>query len=132
MVAKSNAIHTIGRRKSSVARVYMKPGSGMITVNGRPYAEYFGRATLQMVVRQPLSLLQQEEKFDLLVNVCGGGPSGQAGAVRLGISRALIKFDINNRKALKVEGYLTRDAREVERKKYGRRGARRGAQFSKR
>jgi small subunit ribosomal protein S9 len=129
---KSTAIHTIGRRKSSVARIFAKPGSGTITVNGRKFEDYFGRATLRMVVRQPLSLLSQEEKFDINILVAGGGPSGQAGACRLGIARALIEFDADARKSLKVEGYLTRDAREVERKKYGRHGARRRPQFSKR
>ncbi|MBX7145614.1 MAG: 30S ribosomal protein S9 [Oligoflexia bacterium] len=129
---KSNAIHTIGRRKSSVARAYVKPGAGVITVNSKPFEVYFGRATLRMVVKQPLALLKQEEKFDVSLNVCGGGPSGQAGACRLAIARALIEVDAANRKSLKVEGYLTRDAREVERKKYGRHGARRRPQFSKR
>ena len=129
---KQTAIHTIGRRKSSVARIYLKPGSGAITVNGRPFEVYFGRETLRMVVRQPLATLKQEDKFDILVTVAGGGPSGQAGACRLGIARALLVVEAGNRKALKVEGYLTRDAREVERKKYGRHKARRRPQFSKR
>jgi small subunit ribosomal protein S9 len=129
---KSTAIHTIGRRKSSVARIFVKPGAGVITVNGRKFEDYFGRATLRMVVRQPLHLLNQEEKYDINILVAGGGPSGQAGACRLGIARALIEVDGDSRKALKVEGYLTRDAREVERKKYGRHGARRRPQFSKR
>ena len=129
---KSTATHTIGRRKSSVARIFVKPGAGEITVNGRKFDEYFGRATLRMVVRQPLALLSKEEKFDINILVAGGGPSGQAGACRLGIARALVEMDAETRKALKVEGYLTRDARAVERKKYGRHGARRRPQFSKR
>lgn len=129
---KNTAIHTIGRRKSSVARAYLKPGSGEITVNGRAVDVYFGRATLRMVVKQPLAVLKGEDKFDVLLTVAGGGPSGQAGACRLAIARALIEHSADNRKPLKVEGYLTRDAREVERKKYGRHKARRRPQFSKR
>jgi small subunit ribosomal protein S9 len=126
------AIHTIGRRKTAVARVYLKKGAGNIMVNKKPYKEYFGRETLQMILRQPLALLEQEESFDLRVVVSGGGLSAQAGAARLGISRALNELDPETRKDLKKEGYLTRDAREVERKKYGRHKARKRPQFSKR
>lgn len=129
---KSNAIHTIGRRKGAVARVYMQPGAGTITVNDRPFDKYFGRQTLRMILRQPLVLLSQVDKFDININVAGGGIAGQAGAARLGIARALCEFNADNRKPLKVEGLLTRDAREVERKKYGRHKARRRPQFSKR
>ena len=129
---KSNAIHTIGRRKGAVARVYLKPGSGTLTINDRPFDQYFGRQVLRMILRQPLVLLSQVDKFDININVAGGGMSGQAGAARLGIARALCEFNIENRKPLKAEGLLTRDAREVERKKYGRHKARRRPQYSKR
>lgn len=129
---KGGGTHTIGRRKTAVARVVVKPGSGKITVNKMGYEEYFGRKTSQMVVRQPLELLEAMEKYDISLNVSGGGKSGQAGAARLAIARALIEFDAENRKSLKAEGYLTRDAREVERKKYGRHKARKRPQFSKR
>jgi small subunit ribosomal protein S9 len=121
-----------GRRKSSSARVYMKAGKGVITVNNRTIDEYFGRETSRMVVRQPLQTVQLTDKFDINVSVCGGGPSGQAGAIRLGITRALLKYDETFRPALRKEGFVTRDAREVERKKIGLRKARRGVQFSKR
>ncbi len=129
---KSNSIHTIGRRKGAVARVYLKPGSGALTVNDRPFDNYFGRQVLRMILRQPLVLLSQVDKFDININVAGGGMSGQAGAARLGIARALCEFNPENRKPLKAEGLLTRDAREVERKKYGRHKARRRPQYSKR
>lgn len=129
---KSNAIHTIGRRKGAVARVYLKPGSGVLTINDRPFENYFGRQVLRMILRQPLVLLSQVDKFDISVNVAGGGMSGQAGAARLGIARALCEFNAENRKTLKASGLLTRDAREVERKKYGRHKARRRPQYSKR
>jgi small subunit ribosomal protein S9 len=121
-----------GRRKSSAARVYLKSGKGAITVNKKDLAEYFGRETSRMVVRQPLQTVDMVEKFDINVNVSGGGPSGQAGAIRLGITRALLKYDETFREALRKEGFVTRDAREVERKKVGLRKARRGVQFSKR
>ena len=121
-----------GRRKSSAARVYLKSGSGAITVNNRSIEEYFGRETSRMVVRQPLETVEMPEKFDIKVNVSGGGPSGQAGAIRLGITRALLQYDETYRAALRKEGFVTRDAREVERKKVGLRKARRGVQFSKR
>ncbi|WP_020409291.1 30S ribosomal protein S9 [Hahella ganghwensis] len=121
-----------GRRKTSTARVFLRPGNGQITVNSSPLDDYFGRETARMVVRQPLELLEVVEKFDVLVTVKGGGPSGQAGAIRHGITRALIEYDEANRSALRKAGYVTRDAREVERKKVGLRKARKRPQFSKR
>ncbi len=121
-----------GRRKSSTARVRMQSGSGSITVNSRPLDEYFGRETARMVVRQPLSLLEMEGTFDIHVNVQGGGGSGQAGAIRHGITRALLEYDEALRTPLRQAGFVTRDAREVERKKVGLKGARRRPQFSKR
>jgi len=121
-----------GRRKTSVARVYLKPGSGEILCNGRPYTEYFSRPLLEMIVTQPLQLVQQQSKFDVVARVEGGGLTGQAGAVRLGIARALVEVDPKFRRPLRKAGYLTRDARMVERKKYGRPGARKRFQFSKR
>ena len=121
-----------GRRKSAVARVFLKAGSGKITVNGKPGNEYFSRETGLMVIRQPLELTDNVERFDIMVNVSGGGESGQAGAVRHGITRALIDYDIGLKPALSKAGFVTRDAREVERKKVGLRKARRAKQFSKR
>jgi small subunit ribosomal protein S9 len=121
-----------GRRKSAVARVYMKPGTGTITVNGRPVDEFFSRETGRMIVRQPLALTNMLTSFDILVNVDGGGESGQAGAVRHGITRALIEHDASLKPVLKKAGLVTRDAREVERKKVGLHKARRRHQFSKR
>jgi small subunit ribosomal protein S9 len=121
-----------GRRKSSAARVYLKSGSGNITVNNKSIEDYFGRETSRMVVRQPLQTVDVVETFDINVSVSGGGPSGQAGAIRLGITRALMQYDETFREALRKEGFVTRDAREVERKKVGLRKARRGVQFSKR
>jgi small subunit ribosomal protein S9 len=121
-----------GRRKKSTARVYLKAGNGAITVNRRSIEDYFGRETSRMVVRQPLQTVDLLDKFDINVNVTGGGPSGQAGAIRLGITRALMKYDETLRPALRKEGFVTRDARAVERKKIGLRKARRGVQFSKR
>jgi small subunit ribosomal protein S9 len=121
-----------GRRKSSVARVFIKKGSGKITVNGRDVGQYFGRQTSIMIVRQPLVLTANEATFDIMVNVHGGGESGQAGAVRHGITRALIDYDASLKPALSKAGYVTRDAREVERKKVGLHSARRRKQFSKR
>lgn len=121
-----------GRRKSSAARVYMKSGTGSITINKKTIDAYFGRETSRMVVRQPLEVVDLLEKFDINVNVSGGGPSGQAGAIRLGITRALMQYDETFRPALRKEGFVTRDAREVERKKVGLRKARRAKQFSKR
>lgn len=121
-----------GRRKTAVARVYLRPGSGNIIVNRRPIEEYFDRATLRMILRQPLELTETVSKFDILINVCGGGKSGQAGATRHGISRALLTYDPSMRATLKSAGLLTRDSRVKERKKYGQRGARARFQFSKR
>ncbi|AXE29070.1 30S ribosomal protein S9 [Chromobacterium phragmitis] len=121
-----------GRRKSSVARVFMQKGSGQIIVNGKPVDEYFARETGRMVIRQPLVLTENVESFDIKVNVVGGGETGQAGAIRHGITRALIDFDAALKAALSAAGYVTRDAREVERKKVGLRKARRAKQFSKR
>jgi small subunit ribosomal protein S9 len=120
------------RRKSSSARVFLKPGKGTITVNGRPLDEFFGRKTGVMIVRQPLELVQMSDRFDINVTVEGGGITGQAGAIRHGITRALMDYDSELRKPLRAAGFVTRDAREVERKKVGRRKARRGTQFSKR
>ncbi|AKU67229.1 MULTISPECIES: 30S ribosomal protein S9 [Ottowia] len=121
-----------GRRKSSVARVFLKKGSGKITVNGKSIEEYFGRQTSIMICKQPLVLTENTETFDVMVNVRGGGESGQAGAVRHGITRALIDYDANLKPQLSAAGYVTRDAREVERKKVGLHSARRRKQFSKR
>ncbi|MDR0964961.1 MAG: 30S ribosomal protein S9 [Myxococcales bacterium] len=121
-----------GRRKESVARVHLKPGSGVITINDRPIDDYFGRETAKMLLRQPLELVEQLDKLDVMVNVSGGGISGQAGAIRHGISRALCDYNADLRPALKKAGFLTRDSRAVERKKYGRPGARKRFQFSKR
>ena len=121
-----------GRRKSSVARVFIKKGSGKVTVNGKDIENYFGRQTSIMIAKQPLVLTANVETFDILVNVHGGGESGQAGAVRHGITRALMDYDINLKPELSAAGYVTRDAREVERKKVGFRSARRRKQFSKR
>ena len=121
-----------GRRKSSVARVFMKKGSGQIVINGKPIDAYFGRQTSIMIVRQPLLLTGNNEAFDIKINVHGGGGSGQAGAVRLGVTRALIDYDAALKPALSKAGFVTRDAREVERKKVGFHGARRRKQFSKR
>jgi small subunit ribosomal protein S9 len=121
-----------GRRKSSVARVFIKKGSGKIIINGKPVGDYFGRQTSIMVVMQALVLTANDSTFDIKINVHGGGESGQAGAVRHGITRALIDYDAALKPALKHAGFVTRDAREVERKKLGLRGARRAKQFSKR
>ena len=121
-----------GRRKSSVARVYLVPGSGKITVNKRDIEEYFGLETLKLIIRQPLEVTGTTGKFDISINVCGGGTTGQAGAIRHGISRALLEADSDFRPALKKAGFLTRDPRMKERKKYGLKAARRAPQFSKR
>jgi small subunit ribosomal protein S9 len=121
-----------GRRKTATARVYLKPGSGKIMVNDRPLDQFFGRETGRMIVRQPLEAVQLTSKFDISVQVAGGGITGQAGAIRHGITRALIEYDDSLRKPLRAAGFVTRDAREVERKKVGRRKARRGTQYSKR
>ncbi len=121
-----------GRRKDSVARVYLRPGEGNIVVNKRPLEEYFGRDTLKMILRQPLEITDSLKKYDIIVNVHGGGLSGQAGAIRHGISRALLLAMEDSRGALKKEGMLTRDSRKVERKKYGQPGSRKKYQYSKR
>lgn len=128
----SQQYYGTGRRKTSTARVFLKPGTGKITVNSRELNEYFGRVTAQMVVRQPLELTQTGEQFDVYVTVAGGGGSSQAGAIRHGITRALLDYNEEFRKPLREAGYVTRDAREVERKKVGLRKARRRPQFSKR
>ena len=121
-----------GRRKNATARVYMKPGTGQIMVNRRAFENYFPNETLRMIIRQPLQLTDTTAKFDVLINVQGGGSAGQAGAVRHGIARALLEFNSELRKKLKKAGLLTRDPRAKERKKYGQKGARKRFQFSKR
>ena len=121
-----------GRRKSAAARVFLRPGKGTITINDRTIENFFGRETARMIVRQPLELTQTTEKFDVKVTVEGGGITGQAGAIRLGIARALVEYDENLKVALRKAGFMTRDAREVERKKVGLHSARRAKQFSKR
>jgi small subunit ribosomal protein S9 len=126
------AINALGRRKAAVARVYLTEGKGKITVNDRDYKEYFGAETLQYVVTQPLVLLNIVEKYDIVANLDGGGTKGQAEALRLGITRALVKIDAEYKPALKANGFVTRDPREVERKKPGQPKARRRFQFSKR
>ena len=131
-MATANAHYGTGRRKTSTARVHLKPGSGKIVINDRTIDEFFGRETGRMIVRQPLEVAQMANKFDVSVQVEGGGITGQAGAIRHGITRALIEYDEALRKPLRQAGFVTRDAREVERKKVGRRKARRGTQYSKR
>ena len=121
-----------GRRKTSSARVYLRPGAGGFTVNKRPFEEYFASAMLKMIIRQPLVVTEPTDKFDIFVRVRGGGYTGQAGALRLGISRALVEFNPELRPKLKAAGFLTRDPRKVERKKYGQPGARKRFQYSKR
>ena len=121
-----------GRRKSSTARVFLRKGNGSITVNERPLDEFFGRQTARMIVRQPLELTKSTDKFDIMVTVEGGGTTGQAGAIRLGIARALVEYDESLKGDLRKAGFMTRDAREVERKKVGLHKARRATQFSKR
>lgn len=121
-----------GRRKRSAARVFLKPGTGQITVNKKALDEYFGRPTSRMVVRQALEAVESIDRFDITVTVKGGGPSGQAGAIRHGLARALVDYDENMRPALRAAGYLTRDARKVERKKIGLHKARKSPQYSKR
>lgn len=127
-----NQNYGTGRRKTSSARVYLQPGSGEITVNGRSLDEYFTRETARMIVRQPLELIDAVERFDIKVRVSGGGPSGQAGAVRHGITRALIDYDESTRGELRKAGFVTRDDRQVERKKVGLHKARKAPQYSKR
>ena len=131
-MAKSERFYGTGRRKNSVARVYITPGSGKITVNKKDVNDYFGLETLKVIVRQPFAVTETDGKFDVLVNVYGGGFTGQAGAIRHGIARALCEADADYRPILKKAGYLTRDPRMKERKKYGLKCARRAPQFSKR
>lgn len=132
MATQPNVINTTGRRKTAVARIYMKPGSGNVVINTKPLSEYFPSELLQIIVRQPLVTIEASEKWDFVVNVRGGGYTGQAEAIRHGISRALVEDDAEMKPALRKEGFITRDARMVERKKPGRRKARRKFQFSKR
>ena len=129
---KQGRAYATGKRKNAVARVWIKPGSGKITVNGRDVAVYFARPVLRMILQQPLGVAKRAGQYDLTVTVAGGGLSGQAGAVRHGLSKALTYYEPDLRTALKREGFLTRDSRVVERKKYGKRKARRSFQFSKR
>ena len=128
----SEMFYGTGRRKTSTARVYLRPGSGEITVNDRPLDVFFGRKTAQMIVRQPLALTEAGDRFDVNVTVTGGGTTGQAGAIRHGLTRALMQYDESLRAPLRKAGFVTRDAREVERKKVGLRKARRATQYSKR
>jgi small subunit ribosomal protein S9 len=130
--AKSYDLHTIGRRKSAVARVYVSRGTGKFLINSRDVQNYFPKATSRYIVNQPLNLLKVNENYDFKINVKGGGVTGQAGAIRLGIARALLKLAPASRAELKAAGFLTRDARKVERKKPGKSGARKSYQFSKR
>jgi small subunit ribosomal protein S9 len=131
-VDSKNAFYSTGRRKQAVARVWMMPGTGKIAINRREIDDYFGRATSKMVLRQPLELTDTLGRYDIYINVSGGGLSGQAEAIRLGVTRSLMKINASFRPALKKAGYVTRDPRIVERKKYGQRGARARFQFSKR
>ena len=131
-MAQAETYQGTGRRKSSTARVYMKRGTGSIVINKRPLEQYFGRETARMIVRQPLELVEMLDKFDIKVNVDGGGNSGQAGAIRHGITRALMVYDGELRPALRHAGFVTRDSREVERKKFGLHKARKRPQYSKR
>ncbi|MBN2041733.1 MAG: 30S ribosomal protein S9 [Spirochaetes bacterium] len=124
--------YATGRRKTAIARVWVKPGSGQITINKQPVSEYFRRGTLELIVRQPLEATESLSSYDVNAFVTGGGWSGQAGAVRLGIARCLTSIDEKNKKTLRSHGFLTRDSRKVERKKYGRKKARKSFQFSKR
>ena len=121
-----------GRRKTSTARVYLRPGTGEVQINRKPFDQYFPNETLRMIINQPLQLTETAKKFDILVNVDGGGPAGQAGAIRHGITRALMEFNADLRRTLKQAGLVTRDPRNKERKKYGQKGARKRFQFSKR
>ena len=132
MATEGNEFYGTGRRKTSTARVFLRPGGGRITVNGRDAEDYFSRDTLKMVMKQPLAVTETADKFDIDATVEGGGGSGQAGAIRHGISRALLEFDASLRERLKSAGFLTRDPRKKERKKYGQPGARKRFQFSKR
>ena len=132
MSAQENRWYATGRRKRAIARVWIMPGSGKIRINRRPEEVYFPRAISRMIMRQPLELVEADEKYDLIVNVTGGGLAGQADAIKHGISRVLCEVEPSNRAPLKKAGFLTRDAREVERKKYGQPGARKRFQYSKR
>jgi small subunit ribosomal protein S9 len=129
---KTYDAQSVGRRKSAVARIYMASGTGKITINKRDIKEFFPKGTSRYVVNQPLNLLKVSDKYDININVKGGGFTGQAGAIRLGVARAMLKLDPTTRAELKAAGFLTRDSRKVERKKYGRKGARAKFQFSKR
>ncbi len=131
-MAETQQYYGTGRRKTSTARVYLRPGGGEVKVNQKAFEQYFPNETLRMIIRQPLQLTETTNKFDILVNVAGGGPAGQAGAIRHGITRALMEFNIDLRPALKQAGLVTRDPRIKERKKYGQKGARARFQFSKR
>lgn len=131
-MAETVQYYGTGRRKSSVARVFLRPGSGSFQVNGRPFDQYFSTDAQRVEVRQPLVTTETTSTFDVVANVCGGGVNGQAGALRMGIARALLEFNVELRKKLKGEGFLSRDARAKERKKYGQKGARKRFQFSKR
>lgn len=131
-MAEITQYYGTGRRKTSVARVFLRPGSGEIKVNKKAFDTYFPNETLRMIIRQPLQLTETAAKFDILINVTGGGIAGQAGAVRHGITRALMEFNADLRPALKKAGFVTRDPRQKERKKYGQKGARKRFQFSKR
>ena len=131
-MAKTEKYYGTGRRKKSIARVYLVPGKGDVTINKRSMDDYFGLETLKVIVRQPMVATETVEKYDVIVNVHGGGYTGQAGAIRHGIARALLQVDSDYRPVLKRAGYLTRDPRMKERKKYGLKGARRAPQFSKR
>jgi small subunit ribosomal protein S9 len=132
MAAAEKVYYATGRRKTSAARVFLKPGQGIVTINGKKADDYLRRLQSRMVILQPLELLNQTDKYDAQVTVTGGGESGQAGAIRLGVTRCLIAIDPANKAVLKKAGYVTRDPRMVERKKYGRSGARRRYQYSKR
>ena len=129
---EKNAFYSTGRRKQAVARVWMMPGTGKITINRREIDDYFGRATSKMIIRQPLELTETTNRYDIFVNVSGGGLSGQADAIKHGITRSLMKLNASFRPQLKKAGFITRDSRAKERKKYGQRGARARFQFSKR
>ncbi|MBF0414287.1 MAG: 30S ribosomal protein S9 [Magnetococcales bacterium] len=128
----NKATYATGKRKEAVARVWIMPGSGRVTINKKPIEQYFGRPVLQMVVRQPFQITQTVDRFDVVVTTVGGGNSGQAGAIKHGISKALTLYDISYRPALKKAGFITRDSRVVERKKYGKHKARKSTQYSKR
>lgn len=131
-MAETQQYYGTGRRKTSTARVYLRPGGGEVQINRKSFEQYFPNETLRMIIRQPLQLTETASKFDILVNVVGGGPAGQAGAIRHGITRALIEFNTDLRRTLKQAGLITRDPRIKERKKYGQKGARKRFQFSKR